>query len=90
MPFGFTAYLPPRPLLSQEAGEGQRGWWRKQSKRRATPSVLGEPGWSGKVGPKLPFHAGSEGLATFSPNFRGGLLAAAACSRTSLSGHWRL
>lgn len=25
MPFGFTACLPPRPLLSQEAGEGQRG-----------------------------------------------------------------
>lgn len=28
------------------------------------------------------------GLATFSPNFKGGLLVASACSRTSLSGHW--
>lgn len=67
--------------------------------RGGTEGVVGEaeqekghtlcPGWSGKVGPKLPLHAGSEGLATFSPNFRGGLLVAAACSRTSLSGHWR-
>lgn len=28
------------------------------------------------------------GLATGSPDFKGGLLVAAACSRASLSGHW--
>lgn len=70
-------------------GRGRGGGGGSRAREGPHPlSSVNLAGWSGKVGPKLPLHAGSEGLATFSPNFRGGLLVAAACSRTSLSGHW--
>lgn len=69
-------------------GRGRGGGGGSRAREGPHPlSSVNLAGWSGKVGPKLPLHAGSEGLATFSPNFRGGLLVAAACSRTSLSGH---
>lgn len=89
----FTAYSLPSLSFHRRQGRDRGDSERKQSQSRATPSVLSTPGWSGQVGAQLPSRAveaaGSEGLATLSLNFKGGLLVAAACSRTSLSGHWR-
>lgn len=45
-------------VFLRRQGRDRGGWWRKQRERRATPSVLGELGCSGKVGPQLPFRAG--------------------------------
>lgn len=89
IPFGFTACLPPRPLLSQEAGEGQRG--RGGGRAREEPHPLSSVNLAGLVRSDHSFLSKLGrllGLATFSPNFKGGLLVASACSRTSLSGHW--
>lgn len=94
LPFGFTAYSLPGLSFLRRQGRGRGDGEGKQSKRGATPSVLGAPGWAGQGRPQLPFHAvqvqaaGSEDLAALSPDFKGGLLVAAACSRTSLSGRW--
>lgn len=57
MPFGFTAYSLLGLSFLRRQGRGRGDSERKQSKRRATPSVLSAPGWPAQVRPQLPFHA---------------------------------
>lgn len=90
-PLASQLVFPPRPLLSQEAGEGRRVVEEAQGEE---PRPLSSVNLAGPVRSKsclsfLCMLGRLPGLATGSPDFKGGLLVAAACSRASLSGHWR-
>lgn len=57
MPFGFTAYSLLGLSFLRRQGRDRGDSERKQSKRRATPSVLSASVWPARVRPQLPFRA---------------------------------